>query len=483
MAAAAAAVPDPLDNARKTLARTCDALTSRSHFFPIFDESKGSAGYARWRSDLLTYISTAGVDFTAAYEYNGVITANIAYAPALVNDNTLNSVVTYTMPEMRQMAILSVIRATLSPNGESRKMIRDCRHAGGTITDPITHVDIDQARIILDRRWRSATAEVVDTGKEAKMLHSMQWPSEMTVDAYNTYFNAVVAHADKANMNPSYNDAPSVALRSSWWYVFTAPPATSPYFAAAQLARSATNQECTEVGHRNAWLNAMIREIDILVTAGHGKPSGGMARGYAASADVGSPLVPLGASAGGSAGGSYGSGAPPASFPPGFAPQPHGYAARPSAPFAPASARPPKPCGRCPKVNGAFVYHDRGFRCSTPASCDTCKANTHAGHSCYVAFGVPSDSKINVGLAAELARLHELYKAGKWDWRTTPTSIRWLNNMREAPSSMQATGLRADVESADWSGHEGCADELAAMEAMGLDESPSAPCTVGTSPG
>ena len=64
MAAAAAGAPDPLDYARKTLARTCDALTSRSHFFPIFDESKGSAGYARWRSDLLTYISTAGVDFT-----------------------------------------------------------------------------------------------------------------------------------------------------------------------------------------------------------------------------------------------------------------------------------------------------------------------------------------------------------------------------------------------------------------------------------
>ena len=131
-----------LANARQTLAKTCDALTSRSTYFPIFDESKGAVDYERWRSDLITFLASAGVDFTAAFTFGGAITANITYDVNNVNDDTINGVVTYTMPQMRQLAILSIIRATLSPSGESVKLIRDCRHAGGTIT--LNHVTIDK---------------------------------------------------------------------------------------------------------------------------------------------------------------------------------------------------------------------------------------------------------------------------------------------------------------------------------------------------
>ena len=59
-----AAVDPALVEAKKTLAKTCDALTSRSTFFPIFDESKGSVDYARWRRDLFTFVSSSGADFT-----------------------------------------------------------------------------------------------------------------------------------------------------------------------------------------------------------------------------------------------------------------------------------------------------------------------------------------------------------------------------------------------------------------------------------
>ena len=74
-----AAVDPALVEAKKTLAKTCDALTSRSTFFPIFDESKGSVDYARWRRDLFTFVSSSGADFTAALEFAGPITPTVRY--------------------------------------------------------------------------------------------------------------------------------------------------------------------------------------------------------------------------------------------------------------------------------------------------------------------------------------------------------------------------------------------------------------------
>ena len=60
--------------AKKTLANICDALTSQSTYFAVFDESKGSVDYARWRRDLFTFVGSAGVDFTAALAFRGAIT-------------------------------------------------------------------------------------------------------------------------------------------------------------------------------------------------------------------------------------------------------------------------------------------------------------------------------------------------------------------------------------------------------------------------
>ena len=110
----------------------------------------------------------------------------------------------------------------------------------------------------LDRRWQSAVASDVDFGVESKSLHAMQWPSEFSADAYNTYFNAAVSHATKSNVNPNDDSQPSIDLRKTWWYVIAVPPATSPYFMAAQQARAVTRAESATVAHRTAWRDAMI---------------------------------------------------------------------------------------------------------------------------------------------------------------------------------------------------------------------------------
>ena len=274
-----AAAPDPAYlAAKKTLATTCDHLTSRSTYFPIFDESKGSVDYARWRRDLFTFVGSAGVDFTAALEFVGHIAPTPAYNPAAeVNRDNAGGIVTYSMPQMRQLALLSVIRRTLSPAGESAKIVRECRHAGGIITD--AHgVHDDQALVRLDRRWQSAVAAAVDFGQESASLHAMKWPVEFSADAYNTFFNAAVSHATKSNVNPNDDGQASMDLRKTWWYVFTVPPVGSPYFEAARHARAVTRNEDTTVAHRTAWRDAIIDEIGLMVKAGNGKPSSGLAR-------------------------------------------------------------------------------------------------------------------------------------------------------------------------------------------------------------
>ena len=71
---------------------------------------------------------------------------------------------------MRQLALLTVIRKTLPPDGESAKIIRGCKHAGGTILNTTTNAHDDQALMQLDRRWQSAVASDVDFGVESKSL-------------------------------------------------------------------------------------------------------------------------------------------------------------------------------------------------------------------------------------------------------------------------------------------------------------------------
>ena len=157
---AAAAAPDPLlPAARLSVTKACDGLLTRQTLFNTFDEMKGAREYVRWRRDLISYVSTAGPDFVAALKFPGVLPPAADYTDALVAADTADSRPVLTMPQMRQHALLAVMRATLSPDGDSIAIIRACVHAGGIVQ--VAGVNHDQALKRLDKRW-GFTADAPD---------------------------------------------------------------------------------------------------------------------------------------------------------------------------------------------------------------------------------------------------------------------------------------------------------------------------------
>ena len=257
MAEAAAAEATANAAAKAAVAKACDGLINRQHLIPTLDESKGAAGYVKWRRGLVQYILPAGQDFIQALEFAGSIPALANYDDAQVTVDTAAGRVIATMPQMRQHAMLSCIRASLPADGESIRLISGCVHAGGIVQQD--GINYDQAIKLLDKRWGHGNTEPDhDTGKEAKLLHTMPWPTEFSADAYNTYFNLAVARASKAGVNPLNDTAPAIMLRSSWWYVIAEPPAESFYFKAAQEARAVTGQHSSTLAHRDSWRVAMV---------------------------------------------------------------------------------------------------------------------------------------------------------------------------------------------------------------------------------
>ena len=173
MAAAAPPHPNADAEARQAVARACDALITRQQLFAIFDEKVGATDYARWRKDLIAFVASAGQDFVRALLFDGPIPAPPQYDDALVNDNTAAGRPVLTMPQMRQQAILTVIRSTLQPGGESLRLIAQCTHAGGTIT--AGGVDHDQALRLLDTRWHAADADGIAPGLAATTHLGFGW--------------------------------------------------------------------------------------------------------------------------------------------------------------------------------------------------------------------------------------------------------------------------------------------------------------------
>ena len=133
----AAAAPDPAEAAnaaaRRQVSQACDALVTRQHFFAIFDEARGASDYARWRKDLAAFVEPAGPDFTKALFFNGSIDQARPYTDDLVNADTAASRPTLTMAQMRQHALLAVIRQTLPRGGVAMRLIAGCSHAGGVV--------------------------------------------------------------------------------------------------------------------------------------------------------------------------------------------------------------------------------------------------------------------------------------------------------------------------------------------------------------
>lgn len=252
--------------ARRQVQAAADTLLNRSTTLVQFDENLASADWTRFRGDLARLAAAAGVDFHAALVTHATITPMPAYDISLIDDDSAAGVPMPSMPQIRQHTLLCVLRQGLHPTGESMKLIEKCEHAGGRILDAAGNT-IDQAMVILDRRWGSSPVPK-DGGLTAKKLHSMSWPSTVTVDAYMGFYNSVVSAAASIGMNPVGESGHDQQLRSTWWYVFARPSVSSPYFSVAVEARTVTRQEETTRDHREAFRDAMVKAISNQVAAG-----------------------------------------------------------------------------------------------------------------------------------------------------------------------------------------------------------------------
>ena len=191
---AAAAPADVL--AREMVAKICDNLITRSTWFPTFDETRGSVDYTRWRRDLLSCVQSAGVGFRESLLFAGSVPEAPTMTDADIMLDTAAGHAQLTMPQMRQQALLIVIRATLNPSGESIKLVRSCVHAGGVVQR--AGVNHDQALRILDRRWLAADVTALSASV-----------NEQDVILEKGLLDALVCRADAAQAVRS-------ALREVW---------------------------------------------------------------------------------------------------------------------------------------------------------------------------------------------------------------------------------------------------------------------------
>ena len=105
------------------------AIFMQNSTFATFKETEGSTGYARWRKAFFAAATAAGQDFLLALEFHLDIPVAAPLAAASVLDDTLASVPTFNLSQIRQHALLQVLRATLTDGGEALKLIKDCAHA------------------------------------------------------------------------------------------------------------------------------------------------------------------------------------------------------------------------------------------------------------------------------------------------------------------------------------------------------------------
>ena len=159
-----------------------------------FDDGKGSRDFVRWRREMAQVVQCAGVDFSIALHTQRAIVPVDHYTEDRMLLDTVEGVLETTMPQMRQAGLLALMRNALPDGGESLDLIEHCVHAGGHIF--VGGYQYAQALMTLDRRWLDGGI-AKDLGVEARSLYSTVWPEELSVDAYNEYFNLAVSRAAK----------------------------------------------------------------------------------------------------------------------------------------------------------------------------------------------------------------------------------------------------------------------------------------------
>ena len=125
----------------------------------IFQEKEGSAGYRRFREQLLREITSAGADFAAAALYTGNIPPPKDYDNALILDDSAAGAPAEPLYHIRQRAMLALLKSGLEPEGESMRLINGCLLFGGRLGDQADPPGPPQALMLLDERWRAAVSE------------------------------------------------------------------------------------------------------------------------------------------------------------------------------------------------------------------------------------------------------------------------------------------------------------------------------------
>ena len=142
-----------------------------------FDESTGSVDYRRFSQEFRMRVRAAGDDFLAALLYDGEIAACAPYDATDVTSNSLDTITTLTLPQLRQQSLIAALRACFVPEGEAERLTRECVHAGGILmVDP-------QAWIILKTRWFTSERPKA-VGAISAMLFSKPFPQELSVELY-----------------------------------------------------------------------------------------------------------------------------------------------------------------------------------------------------------------------------------------------------------------------------------------------------------
>ena len=106
----------------------CSSLSNQR--VAVFDESSPAVDFRRWHSEIMKVATVAGKDFYAAlFAASTTIIPRTAVANVLdVDDFGLPQ-----PPEMRQLALRTLIGHSISPGGEAHKLIMHKPHAGGGV--------------------------------------------------------------------------------------------------------------------------------------------------------------------------------------------------------------------------------------------------------------------------------------------------------------------------------------------------------------
>ena len=174
------------------------------------------------------------------------------------------------MPQIRQSALLALIRGALTEGGESMALTRGCRHAGGYIMEG-GHAH-PQAMMILDKRWLGEDVSLTGA-EEAELACRSTWPARLSVEACHAHYAEVMTRAAGMGLTPGddcFNESDDATnTRRRLWHLLFPPPEGSVFHRAAEEAKRATDGDCSTVAHRVEFCEAMLRAVSKQVEERH----------------------------------------------------------------------------------------------------------------------------------------------------------------------------------------------------------------------